>query len=59
MKKPEPSDNTFQIYYDGKLIESDLSYEECAEILDELSDRFYNDQEFDISLLGLKHGKNA
>ena len=53
MKKPEPSDNTFQIYYDGKLIESDLSYEECAEILDELSDRFYNDQEFDISLLGL------
>ena len=44
----------FNILYKGRKIYQDLSYEECAEILDEYSSKYYNDEEFDIEQLDLE-----
>ena len=44
----------FNILYNGRKIYKDLSYEECAEVLDELSSKYYTDEEFDIEQLELE-----
>jgi hypothetical protein len=45
---------TFNILYKGRKIYQNLSYEECTEVLDELSSRYYTDEEFDIEQLELE-----
>ena len=40
----------FNVLYNGRKIYKDLSAEECTEVLQELSERFYSDEEFDLSL---------
>lgn len=42
------------ILYKGRQIYRDLSYDEATEVLDELSEKFYNDQEFDLTQLELE-----
>ena len=44
----------FNILYKGRKIYQNLSYEECTEVLDELSSRYYTDEEFDIEQLELE-----
>jgi len=44
----------FNILYKGRKIYQDLSYEQCTEILDELSSKYYTDEEFDIEQLELE-----
>jgi hypothetical protein len=44
----------FNILYKGRKIYQDLSYEECTKVLDELSSKYYTDEEFDIELLELE-----
>jgi hypothetical protein len=44
----------FNILYKGRKIYRDLTYEECAEVLDELSSKYYTDEEFDIEQLELE-----
>lgn len=45
---------TFDILYQGRRIYQRLSYEDCAEILEELSQKYYEDQTFDVNLLELE-----
>ena len=45
---------TFNILYKGRKIYRNLSYEECTEVLDELSSKYYTDEEFDIEQLELE-----
>ena len=42
------------VLYKGRVIYKDLSPEETTEVLDELSETFYNDEEFDITQLELE-----
>jgi hypothetical protein len=44
----------FNVLYNGRKIYTSLTHEECAEVLDELSEKHYNDLEFDINLLELE-----
>jgi hypothetical protein len=44
----------FNVLYDGRKIYKDLSAEECTEVLQELSERFYSDEEFDLSLIEME-----
>jgi len=53
MKKPESS-KTFDILYQGRRIYQSLSYEDCADILEELSQRYYEDETFDVNELELE-----
>ena len=45
---------TFNILYKGRKIYQDLSYEECTEVLDELSSKYYTEGDFDIEQLELE-----
>jgi hypothetical protein len=45
---------SFNILYKGRKIYQDLTHEECAEVLDELSSKYYNDEEFDINEIELE-----
>lgn len=42
------------VLYKGRIIYKDLSYEEATEVLDELSETFYNDEAFDSTQLELE-----
>lgn len=44
----------FNVLYNGRKIYKNLSAEECTEILQELSERFYSDEEFDLSLIEME-----
>ena len=44
----------FNILYKGRKIYQNLSHEECAEVLDELSSKYYTDEEFDIQQIELE-----
>jgi hypothetical protein len=44
----------FNVLYNGRKIYKDLSAEECTEVLQELSERFYSDEEFDLSLIEME-----
>ena len=53
MKKQESS-KTFDILYRGRRIYQSLSYEDCADILEELSQKYYEDENFDANELELE-----
>ena len=44
----------FNVLYNGRKIYKDLSAEECTEVLQELSEKFYSDKEFDLSLIEME-----
>lgn len=44
----------FNVLYKGRAIYKDLSHEECVEVLSELSEKFYEDESFDINQLELE-----
>jgi len=44
----------FNVLYNGRKIYKDLSAEECTEVLQELSEKFYSDEEFDLSLIEME-----
>jgi len=44
----------YNVLYKGRKIYKDLSAEECTEVLQELSERFYSDEEFDITFIELE-----
>ena len=45
---------TYNVLYKGRKIYKDLSAEECTEVLHELSESFYSDEEFDLNLIELE-----
>ena len=44
----------FNILYKGRKIYQDLSYEECLEILDNLSQEYYQNENYDINEIELE-----
>lgn len=44
----------FNVLYQGRKIYTDLTYEECAEVLQELSESYYSDETFDVNLIELE-----
>ena len=44
----------FNVLYKGRKIYTNLSAEECTEVLQDLSERFYSDEEFDITLIEME-----
>jgi hypothetical protein len=44
----------FNILYKGRKLYQNLSHEECAEILEELSSEFYQNEDFDVTELELE-----
>lgn len=44
----------YNVLYKGRKIYKNLSAEECTEVLQELSERFYSEEEFDITLIELE-----
>ena len=49
----------YNVLYKGRKIYSNLSIEECTEVLQELSERFYSDEEFDITLIEMEEILNG
>lgn len=49
----------FNILYKGRKIYNNLSHEECTEVLSELSEKFYEDELFDINELELEEFLNG
>jgi broad-specificity NMP kinase len=44
----------YNVLYKGRKIYKNLSAEECTEVLQELSEKFYSEEEFDITLIELE-----
>jgi (2Fe-2S) ferredoxin len=44
----------FDIVYRGRVLYRNLTHEECAEILEELSKKYYEDEEFEVNELELR-----
>ena len=44
----------FNILYKGRKIYQDLSYEECVEVLDNLSQEYYQNEDYDINEIELE-----
>jgi hypothetical protein len=44
----------FNILYKGRKIYKDLSYEECVEVLDNLSQEYYQNEEYDVNEIELE-----
>ena len=44
----------FNILYKGRKIYKDLSYEECVEVLDNLSQEYYQNGEYDVNEIELE-----
>lgn len=44
----------YNILYKGRKIYQNLNHEECVEVLDEISFKYYNNEEFDITLIELE-----
>jgi hypothetical protein len=44
----------FNILYKGRKIHTNLSYEECADILDEISQKYYDNEEYDPNEIELE-----
>jgi len=49
----------YNVLYKGRKIYTNLSAEECTEVLQELSERFYSDEEFDINLIEMEEILNG
>jgi len=46
--------NKFNVLYKGRKIYMDLTLEECSEVLQDLSERYYSDKDIDINLIQLE-----
>jgi Lhr-like helicase len=44
----------FNILYKGRKIYKDLSYEDCMEVLDNLSQEYYQNEDYDINEIELE-----
>jgi|TARA_B100000073_G_scaffold269450_1_gene229066 NOL1/NOP2/fmu family ribosome biogenesis protein len=44
----------FNILYQGNIIHKDLTHEECAEILSELSEKYFSGDDIDPNLITLE-----
>jgi hypothetical protein len=44
----------FNVLYKGRKIHQDLSHEQCAEVLMDLSETYYDDENFDINEIELE-----
>ena len=44
----------FNVLYNGRKIYKDLTHEECSEVLQDLSERFFSDETFDSNLIELE-----
>jgi len=44
----------FNILYKGRKIYQDLSYEECVEVLDNLSQEYYQNENYDVNEIELE-----
>jgi len=44
----------FNVLYKGRKIYTDLTHEECSEVLQDLSERFFSDETFDSNLIELE-----
>lgn len=44
----------YNVLYKGRKIYKDLSAEECTEVLQDLSERFYSEEDFDPSLIEME-----
>jgi hypothetical protein len=44
----------FNILYDGRKIYQNLSYEECSDILQELAEKYYEDDTYNPELIELE-----
>jgi len=44
----------FNVLYKGRKIYTDLSAEDCTEVLQELSERFYSEKDIDPNLIQLE-----
>ena len=44
----------YNVLYKGRKIYTNLSAEDCTEVLQELSESFYSDEEFDLNLIELE-----
>ena len=53
-KKLVLSDNMFNVLYDGRKIYQNLSYEECSEILQDLAEEYYENDQYDPDLIELE-----
>jgi hypothetical protein len=47
-------EKTYNLLYKGRKIYTNLSTEECTEILQDFSERFYSGEEIDLNLLELE-----
>lgn len=45
---------SFNILYKGRKIYQDLSYEECVEVLDNLSQEYYQNENYDVNQIELE-----
>jgi hypothetical protein len=45
---------TFNVLYKGRKIYSDLTHEECAEVLQDFSERFFSGEDIDPNLIELE-----
>ena len=45
---------TFNVLYKGRKIYKDLSYEECVEVLDNLSQEYYQNENYDVNEIELE-----
>ena len=44
----------FNVLYKGRKIHQDLSHEQCAEVLMDLSETYYDDENFDVNEIELE-----
>ena len=44
----------YNVLYKGRKLYTNLSAEECTEVLQELSERFYSEEDFDPSLIEME-----
>ena len=44
----------YNVLYKGRKIYTNLTAEECSEVLQDLSERFYSDETFDSNLIELE-----
>jgi len=50
---------TFNVLYKNRVLYRNLSHEECAEVLEELSQRYYEDDEFNLNDLEMEEIVNG
>jgi hypothetical protein len=44
----------FNVLYKGRKIYQDLTHEECTEVLQDFSERFFSEEDIDVNLIELE-----